>query len=253
MARNNNVIDLTLDDDDASPAAAIPVSSISTLARVKAHFPLFPNDKHSIHNLTNHHSSSNGGSGNGNGHGHRNNGSPGNNSNKNHDIDGRDDRPSKRRRVDASSSTPGSAAAAAAAVAVTPTDRTTTTSSRAVSGSGSAPPTIDRKALMRCLNQQVIPHMDAALNQLPRGFYDIRRLGKEIISRIADRDLEYHFRCGGGKLADDVETHIVGRIQRLLEELIKDPVSFPPFAPSIRLPSPSTFLFSLSREYLVSI
>ena len=109
-------------------------------------------------------------------------------------------RPNKRRKVnDASATTP--------------------------SGGKEATAGIDRQSLMRCLERQVIPHLDKALDRLPQNVYDARKLGKKIIGQVADRDLEYQFRRGEGRLADDVEARVATRIERLVNESIADPVS----------------------------
>ena len=229
MARRNTVIDLTLDDDDyeaSSPAATMPIG-LTTPASVK---PMLPShalkNNHHGYNSSSHRN--NNGSSSSNHDNYESNRKNGYIDSKNHDDD-RSDRPSKRRRLDASThaSSPPERAAAAA---VTPSNRTGTANFRP--GSGSGTPSIDRQALIRCLKQQVIPHIDTALSQLPSGSYEIPKLGRDIFMRIADKDLERHFHRGGGKLTDDGEAHVVGRIRRLLKDLLQDPVSSRRFAPS---------------------
>lgn len=83
---------------------------------------------------------------------------------------------------------------------------------------------VNREALMKCLRLQVIPHLDAALARLPQGVYDTAGLGTSIIGQVADKDFEYHFRRGNGRLAQEVESRVAIRIQNLVREHLKNPV-----------------------------
>ncbi len=97
---------------------------------------------------------------------------------------------------------------------------------------------------MRCLQRQVIPHLDSVLRELPQGRYDTGDLGKDIIGQVADKNFEHHFRRGNGHLAPDIESHVAGRIRQLVKDLVHDPVSFPSYK--------ATTTFHITRSVLTA-
>ncbi|RYP03569.1 hypothetical protein DL764_005070 [Monosporascus ibericus] len=110
---------------------------------------------------------------------------------------------------------------------------------------------IDRDALMACLQLQVIPHLDAALNKLPEGMYNTADLGKTIIGQVADKDFETHFRRGNGSLSHEMEINVATRIQQLVNQLIKLPAYRAPSSVPIHSqpPSrPSSIITSIEAE-----
>lgn len=84
----------------------------------------------------------------------------------------------------------------------------------------------DTKALTKCLQRQVFPHLDRALNSLKKNVYDVDKLGGKIINKVTSGDFEYHFRNGNGRLPLDVEASVIRRIYDLLDEFTKGNVGF---------------------------
>ncbi|KAL7623963.1 hypothetical protein AAE478_005520 [Parahypoxylon ruwenzoriense] len=88
-------------------------------------------------------------------------------------------------------------------------------------GSRPALPVTDTKALTRCLQNQVFPHLERAIKKLNKNIYDVERLGGKIIGKIADRDFERHFHLSNGRLPPDIEAFVIIRIDELVTELTK--------------------------------
>ncbi|OTA91402.1 hypothetical protein M434DRAFT_397241 [Hypoxylon sp. CO27-5] len=115
-------------------------------------------------------------------------------------------------------------------------------------GFEAASPMTDTKALTKCLQSQVFPHLERAVKKLDKNLYDVEKLGGKIIGKIADKDFEHHFRNGKGRLTPDIEASVIVRIHELVTEYIKGnefrrhpitPVPVPqPFYKSTAKPSP---------------
>ncbi|KAI0096523.1 WD40 repeat-like protein [Daldinia grandis] len=76
----------------------------------------------------------------------------------------------------------------------------------------------DTKALTKCLQTQIFPHLDAAVEELDKNVYDVKKLGGKIIGTIADDDFQFHFHKGNGRLPPDIEASIIKRIDKLVAE-----------------------------------
>ncbi|KAI2632005.1 WD40 repeat-like protein [Hypoxylon sp. NC1633] len=85
----------------------------------------------------------------------------------------------------------------------------------------SASPATDTKALTKCLQTQVFPHLDRAVKNIDRELYNVEKLGSRIIGRIADSEFEQHFHQGNGRLLPNVEVSVAKRISDLLAEFTK--------------------------------
>ncbi|KAI1418212.1 WD40 repeat-like protein [Hypoxylon sp. FL1857] len=85
-------------------------------------------------------------------------------------------------------------------------------------GYKAASPMTDTKALTKCLQTQVFPHLERAIKNLDDETYDLEKLGGKVIGKIADRDFERHFRNGNGRLTPDIEALIIIRIHELVAE-----------------------------------
>ncbi|KAI1460789.1 WD40 repeat-like protein [Annulohypoxylon moriforme] len=107
-----------------------------------------------------------------------------------------------------------------------------------------ASPSTDTKALTRCLQIQVFPHLERAVKKVDKTIYDVEKLGGRIIGRIANKEFERQFHDGNGKLAPDVEASVIVQIHGLVAEFTKGnefrrvpalpvPASNPTFEPEI--------------------
>ncbi|KAI1105032.1 WD40 repeat-like protein [Jackrogersella minutella] len=83
-----------------------------------------------------------------------------------------------------------------------------------------ASPMTDTKTLTKCLQSQVFPHLERAVQKLDKNVFNVEKLGGKIIANIADKDFERHFYEGNGRLTPDVEASVIARIHKCLEELI---------------------------------
>ncbi|KAI0882426.1 WD40 repeat-like protein [Annulohypoxylon maeteangense] len=99
-------------------------------------------------------------------------------------------------------------------------------------------PSTDTKALTRCLQNQVFPHLERAVKKLDKNIYDVEKLGGKIIGRVANQQFERHFHDGNGKLAPDIEASVIVQIHGLVAEFIKGNEFRRDLAPPIP-PSPS--------------
>ncbi|KAI0837345.1 WD40 repeat-like protein [Hypoxylon sp. FL0890] len=88
-------------------------------------------------------------------------------------------------------------------------------------GYKTAPSMTDTKALTKCLQSQVFPHLERAVKNLDKDVYDVEKLGGKIIGEIADKDFEHHFHNGNGRLTPDIEAFIIVRIHELVAEYTK--------------------------------
>ncbi|KAI1210354.1 WD40 repeat-like protein [Annulohypoxylon truncatum] len=92
-------------------------------------------------------------------------------------------------------------------------------SRRAASSSSSS--STNTKALTKCLQTQVFPHLERATKKLDQNVYDVEKLGGRIIGRVANKEFERHFHDGNGRLAPDVEASVIIQIHDLVIEFTK--------------------------------
>ncbi|KAI1745577.1 WD40 repeat-like protein [Xylaria scruposa] len=78
-------------------------------------------------------------------------------------------------------------------------------------------------ALGKCLEEQVFPHVERATAQLSPEIYDLDKLGARVIRQIVDKDFERHFNQGNGRLSTSVELIIAAGVHRLVTELSSGP------------------------------
>lgn len=109
----------------------------------------------------------------------------------------------------------------------------------------------DKKALTRCLQLQVFPHLEVATKRLDQNVYDVEKLGGRIIGRIANKEFERHFRDGNGKLASDIEVYLIVKIHQLVTEFTAGNVS--PFIIYISYIIWVIFLHTSSRNFDVNL
>ncbi|KAI8964990.1 WD40 repeat-like protein [Daldinia sp. FL1419] len=81
-----------------------------------------------------------------------------------------------------------------------------------------ASPATDTKALTKCLQAQVFPHVDAAVKDLDRNVFDVEGLGGQVIGTLADDDFQRHFQEGKGRLPPNIEARVVERTYQLVAE-----------------------------------
>ncbi|KAK6955510.1 hypothetical protein Daesc_003150 [Daldinia eschscholtzii] len=96
-----------------------------------------------------------------------------------------------------------------------------------------ASPATDTKALTKCLQTQVFPHLETAVKKLDKNIYDVEKLGGKIIGTIADNDFQRHFHDGNGRLPPDIETSVIKRIYELVDKLsVGDEFRYHPAPPT---------------------
>ncbi|KAI0536891.1 hypothetical protein GGR58DRAFT_373244 [Xylaria digitata] len=78
-------------------------------------------------------------------------------------------------------------------------------------------------ALGKCLEDQVFPHIERATSKLSSSVYDLDKLGARVTRVIVDKNFQYHFHQGKGRLSSSVECTIAAGVHRLVTELASGP------------------------------
>ncbi|KAI1388832.1 WD40 repeat-like protein [Hypoxylon trugodes] len=84
-------------------------------------------------------------------------------------------------------------------------------------------PAAVKRLLNKCLENQVFPHLERAIEDLDTEVYDIDKLGSKVIGRVADSEFERHFNDGNGRLPPEVEASVNVRVRELVKELAGEP------------------------------
>ncbi|KAH9908060.1 hypothetical protein F4778DRAFT_720164 [Xylariomycetidae sp. FL2044] len=80
-----------------------------------------------------------------------------------------------------------------------------------------------KDALASCLNRQVFPHVDRAIDLIRGTGCDVEQIGRKVTSTVVDSDFERHYYEGNGRISSQAEALLAARVHNLVRQFSESP------------------------------